>query len=81
MHVLNGKELSMLPHVARFRQMGIARLRIEGKSADAPHIARVTRAYRTAIDRGENWRPELEADWTVIEHGDITRGHYFRGVL
>ena len=32
MHVLNGKELSLLPHVAKLCEMGINRLRIEAKS-------------------------------------------------
>ena len=35
MHVLNGKELSMLPHVSKFGAMGIDRIRIEGKKGDA----------------------------------------------
>jgi len=76
LHILNAKELSMLPHVARLARSGLARIRIEGKAATAEHIARVARRYRQFLD-GES---SAEAGET-LEHGDITRGHYFRGVL
>lgn len=81
MHVLNAKELSMLPHVATFRRMGIERLRIEGKSAPTGHIVKITRLYRELIDSGERNQPVNAVDFSSGEHEDITRGHYFRGVL
>ncbi len=81
MHILNAKELSMLPHVPRLARSGIARLRIEGKAADAAEIGKITRLYRELLDQGEE-HPLLAGDKIkALEHDDITRGHYFRGVL
>jgi len=81
MHVLNAKELSLLPHVAKFQRLGIQRLRIEGKGATAQHIAGITRLYRELIDSGED-HPLVKNDgFRAVEHEDITRGHYFRGIL
>lgn len=81
MHVLNGKELSMLPHVARFKQIGIDRIRIEGKYMDAARLKALTAAYRRLLDADKNAPPIPEEALAKIEGGNITRGHYFRGVL
>lgn len=81
MHILNAKELSMLPHVPRLARSGVARIRIEGKAATADDLARTTRLYRELLDKGED-HPLLAGDGIkAVEHQDITRGHYFRGVL
>jgi len=81
MHILNAKELSMLPHVPRLARSGVARIRIEGKATAADALGRTTRLYRELLDQGEN-HPLLAGDnIKSVEHEDITRGHYFRGVL
>jgi putative protease len=81
MHILNAKELSMLPHVPRLARSGAARIRVEGKAATVDELARTTRLYRELLDQGEG-HPLLAGDGIkTVEHQDITRGHYFRGVL
>ena len=81
MQVLNAKELSMLPHVGKLTALGVRRLRIEGKFAAAEKLGLATQRYRELIDRG-NDHPRMKTDqWQDWEHNDITRGHYFRGVL
>jgi putative protease len=79
MHILNGKELSMLPHVPRLAQSGVERIRIEACRMKPAEIKRVTGFYRRAIDAGAEGLSSLETE--AAEHADITRGHYFRGVL
>lgn len=79
MHVLNGKELSMLPHVPRFAESGVSRLRIEAWMMEPAEIKRITGLYRMALDAGPQGLPPEEA--AAAEHDGITRGHYFRGVL
>jgi len=81
LHILNGKELSMLPHVPRFRRAGINRLRYEAKLSPVNDVARITRLYREMIDQGERHPLLLEDNLSGVEHENITRGHYFRGVL
>ena len=79
MHILNGKELSMLPHVPRFAQAGIAKIRIEACHMLPEDVAKITGFYRRALDAGVAGLPATEIE--AAEHADITRGHYFRGVL
>ncbi|MBP2643171.1 MAG: peptidase [Firmicutes bacterium] len=81
MHVLNAKELSLLPHVAKFKNIGVERIRVEGKALSAAHIRHITWLYRQAIDAGETYTQQLNQSIEAVEHDDITRGHYFRGVL
>lgn len=81
MHVLNSKVLSMLPHAAKIRRSGIETLRIEAKALSVQEILRLTKSYLKAL----SWKGELDEagqSWAEQHEGkDITRGHYFRGVL
>lgn len=81
MHVLNSKVLSMLPHAMKFIPGGVRTLRIEGKALAPDEIRHLVAAYRRAM----NMPPELDEAqeaWVREQEGpDITRGHYFRGVL
>lgn len=80
MYIQNAKELSMLPYVQKLAQLpGISRLRIEACHMDAAEVGRVTGLYRKALAAGPSGLSVAEVD--AAEHGDITRGHYFRGVL
>jgi len=81
MHVLNAKELSMLPHVPKFGMMGIKRIRIEGKKSTIDHLGKITKLYREILEQGDNHPLFVQDKLKSVEHGDITRGHYFRGVL
>ncbi|MBC8015920.1 MAG: DUF3656 domain-containing protein [Sporomusaceae bacterium] len=81
MHVLNGKILSMLPHVPRFSGVGIDRIRIEGKKATPEYLGKITKLYKEILQQGEHHALFLEDKLGTVEHDDITRGHYFRGVL
>lgn len=80
MHLLNAKEMSMLPHVYRFRQSGITRIRFEGKYENPGVIGKIVSLYRRILDAGANWE-KLQPEIDAIENNDVTRGHYFRGVL
>lgn len=81
MHLLNGKELSMLPHVMKFGPMGVGRVRIEGKYMDAKHLAKITKLYQELLSFGEDHPLMRNDQMEKAEGGQITRGHYFRGVL
>lgn len=81
MHILNSKELSMIPHVPRFAEAGVDRLRIEAKYMDTATITKVTRLYRELIDQGNNHPAFISGQAESLEGAEITRGHYFRGVL
>ena len=81
MHVLNSKVLSMLPHAMKFIPGGIRTLRIEAKALEPDEIRRLTAAYRRAMGMPQE-PDEAQEAWLKEQEGtDITRGHYFRGVL
>lgn len=81
MHILNAKELHMAAHVPKFGHLGINRIRIEAKGEEPMVVSRVTRLYREILDMGDKHPLIQEGKMSTVEHGDITRGHYFRGIL
>lgn len=81
MHILNAKELSLLPHVAQFSRIGVDRLRIEAKAEETARLGQIVGLYRRLLDSGMEPAGEWLAQITALEHEHITRGHYFRGVL
>lgn len=81
MHILNTKELSMLPHVPRLMRAGLSRLRFEAKYSPVKEVARITRLYRELINQGDQHPLIIKDKITTAEHEQITRGHFFRGVL
>lgn len=81
MHVLNSKVLSMMPHAMKFRAAGIETMQIEAKAMGEKEIAAIVKAYRKAMAFPEE-PAEAQLSWIHEQEGkDITRGHYFRGVL
>lgn len=81
MHVLNSKVLSMMPHAMKFRAAGIETMQIEAKAMGEKEIAAIVKAYRKAMAFPEE-PTEAQLSWIHEQEGkDITRGHYFRGVL
>lgn len=81
MHILNSKQLSLLPYAAQMRAMGIATLRIEGRGMSHDELDSVVRMYRNAIQHKVPLTEEDEQCLRMQEGHDITRGHYFRGIL
>lgn len=81
MHVLNSHKLSMLPHAMRFAKIGIDRMRIEGRAMTEPELRDTVENYRHFRDSHAELLPEELAHIKELEGKDITRGHYFRGVL
>lgn len=73
-HILNGKELNMIPYFHELKRSGISVLRIEGRGRDPEWIRRVTKQYAELCNGSE----------TMVfgkEDRSATRGHFFRGIL
>ena len=81
MHILNSKQLSLLPYTAQLRTMGVATLRIEGRGIPVGELRRLVKAYRTAIQMRVPFEKKDEQYLHMQEGDDVTRGHYFRGIL
>ena len=81
MHILNSKQLSLLPYVQQLLRMGVKTLRIEGRGIPTKELQRIVRMYRTAMQQKSPIKEEDEQYLRMQEGNDITRGHYFRGIL
>lgn len=81
MHLLNGKRLSMLPHSMKFREMGISQLRIEGRYMEAAQLKKTIENYKRYVEYSAELDEAEKAKAEKLEGSNITRGHYFRGVL
>lgn len=81
MHVLNSRQLSMIPHVLKFGEIGVDRIRIEGKYYSIQSVGKITRLYRDILDLGNNHQIFVNEGLLEQYEQNITRGHYFRGVL
>ncbi len=81
MHVLNSKLLSMIPHAARFARIGVERLRVDGRAMTPKEIGEIVRAYREFLYYDEELSEAQKERARRIEGAEVTRGHYFRGVM
>ncbi len=81
MHLLNANRLSMLPHAMKLKTMGIKGLRIDGRYLSASELGKTIRNYAVYMQHKGELSPEERAAAEALEGKNITRGHYFRGVL
>lgn len=81
MHLLNGSRLSMLPHAMKFRDMGISSLRLDGRYMDEGQLRKTVRNYRKYMAYPAELTEAEKKVLQQLEGKNITRGHYFRGVL
>lgn len=73
-HLLNSRDLNMIPYVTKLRRAGLTWLRMEGRGRDAAWITNQARLYRRVCDGTE----------TMVfgkEDKSVTRGHFFHGIL
>ena len=81
MHILNAKVLSMVPHAGQFARLGVERIRIDGRYMAAREIGEIVRGYREFLFYDRELSEAQKERARRIEGGEITRGHYFRGVM
>lgn len=73
-HILNSRDLDMVPYVAKLRRAGLAVLRVEGRSRKASWIEQQVSLYRRILDG-------TELMLFSKENKEVTRGHFFHGIL
>lgn len=79
-YLLNSRPLSLIGHLRDMTALGISRLRLELAGEGAERIAETVRLYRRSIggsagDSGKDLRDDIITLW-----GELTRGHWQRGV-
>lgn len=81
MHLLNSSRLSMLPHAMKLSAMGISGLRIDGRYMEAGQLKKTVQNYKKYMSYPAELDEGTENALRQMEGDNITRGHYFRGVL
>lgn len=72
MHILNAHELSLVASVQHMVKIGVASLRIDGRSYDEAKLAELVELYRQVLGGAVEAPENLPG---------TTRGHYYRGVM
>ncbi len=67
-YILNSRDLRAIQHVPELMRMGVESLKIEGRTKSLYYVARVTRAYRKAIDDAAAGLPFDEGLIEDLEH-------------
>ena len=78
MHILNGKTRSMLPYAKELLNMPL-KLRIDGRYENKDSVYKIVTAYKKAGLLDEDAARQFEE--SLFDKNEITRGHFFRGVL
>ena len=85
-HLLSARDLNLVEKLAELREAGVSSLKIEGRMKRPEYVATVTRVYRKALDRGQEFLEtgnisseiltlEEKADLTQIFNRDFTTGY------
>ncbi|WP_249978941.1 tRNA 5-hydroxyuridine modification protein YegQ [Vreelandella olivaria] len=82
-YIMNSKDLRAVQHVARLAEMGVASLKIEGRTKSHYYVARTAQVYRRAIDDAVAGRPfdmNLMDELENLANRGYTEGFYRRHV-
>ncbi|MCY4472533.1 MAG: tRNA 5-hydroxyuridine modification protein YegQ [Kistimonas sp.] len=82
-YILNSKDLRAVHHVPRLSAMGIASLKIEGRTKSHYYVARTAQVYRKAIDdaaAGREFDKGLMNSLSHLANRGYTEGFYRRHV-
>lgn len=82
-YIMNSKDLRAVQHVDRLVKMGVASLKIEGRTKSHYYVARTAQIYRRAIDDAEHGKPfdmTLMNDLEHLANRGYTEGFYRRHV-
>ncbi len=80
-YIMNSRDLRAIEHVARLTAIGVDSLKIEGRTKSHYYVARVTQAYRRAIDDALAGRPfdaSLLESLDALASRGYTDGFYTR---
>ncbi|MBV1873417.1 MAG: tRNA 5-hydroxyuridine modification protein YegQ [Gammaproteobacteria bacterium] len=82
-YIMNSKDLRAVQHVKRLSDMGIASLKIEGRTKSHFYVARTAQVYRRAIDEAAAGKPfdfKLMDELDSLASRGYTEGFYRRHV-
>ena len=74
--ILSSKDLCMIDHLDDLVASGLSSLKIEGRMKSIYYIALVTRAYRKALDKAEDWKLYRD-DLFNVSHREYSTGFFY----
>jgi putative protease len=80
-YIMNSKDLRAIEHVAQLLEIGVHSLKVEGRTKSKYYVARVSQAYRRAIDdahAGRPFNPDLLSDLEGLANRGYTDGFFSR---
>lgn len=80
-YIMNSKDLRAVQHVKTLVDMGIASLKIEGRTKSSFYVARTAQVYRKAIDdavAGRDFDQDLMSNLDSLSNRGYTEGFYKR---
>src|SRR5574343_1702354 len=80
-YILNSRDLRAIEHVQRLIEIGVASLKIEGRTKSAYYVARTCQTYRRAINdavAGRSFNPQLLSELEGLANRGYTDGFYQR---
>ena len=79
-HIMNARDLNMLPHLNDLVSIGVDSLKIEGRAKSFYYAAVVTNAYRKALDAisaGQDIDPAWLAEVEKVSHRHYSTGFFY----
>lgn len=80
-YIMNSRDLRAVEHVPEFVRMGLASLKIEGRTKTYFYVARTAQVYRQAIDdaaSGREFNPQLLENLNSLSNRGYTDAFYSR---
>ena len=81
-YILNSKDMCMIDHLDKMREVGISSIKIEGRMKTEYYVANVVNAYRMALDylqshKDYNLPSEIKNEVYKSSHRDYSEGFFF----
>ncbi len=77
-YILNSKDLNMIEHLGKLKEIGVDSVKIEGRMKSAYYVASVVNAYRRALDMlPKKPTKEIVNELSKPSHRPYTTGFYF----
>ena len=78
-YILNSKDLNMIEHLGKLKEIGVDSIKIEGRMKSAYYVGSVVNAYRMALNRlPKKPTKEIVDELLKPSHRPYTTGFYFK---
>ena len=76
-YLLSAKDLCLIKKLDELKELGINRLKIEGRNRRKEYVGQATKLYRLAVDGKKVGKSEINQLKKVFNRGDFTQGYFY----